>query len=140
MRLSDWCSDVCSSDLLEFGTRLADMVAQQMLAFEALMRVALRRADVVAGRNVLAVAGEDDDLARVVVNRATECRVERVGHFRIYRVVIARTTHRDRPYTVGRHVTHSALACIRGGAHAGHVHAPPPPHRRGHTLVDFPDG
>src|SRR3546814_10314176 len=72
------------------------MVGQQMLAFEALMRVALRRADVVAGRKVLAVAGEDDDLDRVVVNRATECRVERVGHLRILRVVIARTIHRDR--------------------------------------------
>src|SRR3546814_19650173 len=100
MRLSDWCSDVCSSDLLEFGTRLADMVGQQMLAFEALMRVALRRADVVAGRKVLAVAGEDDDLDRVVVNRATECRVERVGHLRILRVVIARTIPQDRKRVV----------------------------------------
>src|SRR3546814_2179873 len=119
MRLSDWCSDVCSSDLLEFGTRLADMVGQQMLAFEAPMRVALRRADVVAGRKVLAVAGEDDDLDRVVVNRATECRVERVGHLRILPGGIAREVHSEWWHTLGRVVQKHDFPFLRCGGRFG---------------------
>ena len=61
---------------------------------EGAVDVAPRGADVVAGREMRAGAGEDDDLDPVVLDGADEGGVERVGHPHVLRVAVARPVHR----------------------------------------------
>ena len=56
--------------------------------------VAAGGADVVAGGEVLAVAGQDDDLDLVVVDGAVERGVQRVGHGGVLGVAVLGPVHR----------------------------------------------
>src|SRR3546814_10370534 len=103
MRISDWSSDVCSSDLLgelplqalEVDERLAELTAVQRMLARQLERVTAKRErtrtvaeplDVETGNLLVEPAGTEDDVLRPDID-----------HVEIQRVpVLARDEKRDR--------------------------------------------
>ncbi len=107
----------------KFAAFLVGVVVPQRRALERLVDIAARRADIVARRKMLARACQHDDLDGVVVRRAPERVVERVGHLRVLRVVILRTIHRDGGDAVGNLVldhgfTHGRQCGLHDRPHA----------------------
>jgi len=77
------------------GAGLVEVVPPEARAAgEELVDVAAGAADVVAGGEVVARAGEDDDFHLVVGRRRGEGVVERVGHRRVLGVAVLRPVHR----------------------------------------------
>ena len=98
--------DLVRSRVAELGRRLVRVVGHQQLAIERQVDVTTRGADVVARREVLALALQDHDPDVVIVGGPSEGIVEGVGHLGVLGVVEAGPVHDDpgdRPFDLVAH-------------------------------------
>ncbi|MNR36718.1 hypothetical protein D3C85_1546770 [compost metagenome] len=91
------------------------MVPPEVRAVERPVDVPPGRTDIVARREVLAGAPQDDDFHRIVVDRLAKGRVQGIGHLRVLRVVESGTIHGHAGDAMLDAVKHRLTRLVHGG-------------------------
>ena len=71
------------------------MRAKHQALVEFMMEIAAWRTDVMARAEMFAIARQHDAFHHIIIGRALECVVERIGHLAILGVVETGAVHRD---------------------------------------------
>ncbi|MCY1523679.1 hypothetical protein D9M68_585840 [compost metagenome] len=96
----------------EFAAGLVRVIPPHAHALEGLVDITPRCADVVTGRKMLTRAAQNNDLDRIVINGALECRIQRIGHLRILGVVETGAVQGDARHRAVNAIQHGFLGFI----------------------------